>query len=889
MLDKEFFSNPKKKILISDSFNNADNLIKRYVLAYKKPVANIEKVTLTSLAESLYKKYGNPNHKIIDEYAGSYIVDYLIRKNKYSFVPESSFSINTAKVFYAAILEIKYSKIKNSKNPRYLEILPLIEDYDSYLTENLLLDPADLMKKAISLVSKDALGISGEVIIGVTDNLKGKLRYLEKELLNKICEICNVFDADFISFEKDNKDIKSLKVDAHGYLNELAYIVKDIKESNYNPSDIDIFVSDSSYQDLIISLFDYHKIPYNFVNGVSIQHFSFVTVIRSVLDFLYYLCDIKYIYKMLQCDAIKDEYKELIPHLSNLKCDHYNIHCYQGNKYQPLSPELKEFLDLLLAIDGDYDIVTLFEKLTLFLQFACKEEHFNQFQESLDKIKDRLGYVDEISCPSKDVKIDIISSFLDHLSLNKIDDNNSIRIKSLDNEYVLIRKINYFIGLSASQITVKEIQSPVLDDKELMDLLDDSYYLHLSKNNNSEKMDNIYCLLDSGLPQSSLTFIYSSYDSVEFKEQAQSTLYTDIDAKEIQADYQLDEGSLYKKEETSTLDKKIDMFSFSPSDLESFFDCPYRYILEKAESFQRVDLQPYSNNWFVGGEYGSFCHLVLQYYFQTCNTKDKQKVLDKAVLDKCIEKAKEKTIQSIPFGNQHAIEMGIKTARRDVEKYLSYYFNNNEGYVVAACEYKFSEDGISEIFEIDDSNVIAKYIGFIDRIDVKIDDEGIFHVRTIDYKTTNKTKIKNKVKSGKAFQAHIYTLAAKAFCLKHKNELEKLLGKKLPFEKVEDITNITFEYILLKEKGPSQIVAVSEEQDALSQTNLKIIMKSILQYNEDFNLDNLLDNLNKNIDQAGSFGDNNCQYCSFAKHCLYKIRFGENIHLVDKKEEKDDD
>ena len=889
MFDKDFFANPKKKILISDSFSNGDALIKRYVLSSKKPVSNIEKITLTDLSKTLYKKYGNPNYKIIDELEACYIIDYLIRENGYAFIPETCFSINTAKVFYEAISEIKYGKNKNDKNPRYLEILPLIDDYDNYLAENLLLDSADLLNKAISFINKESLGFGEDFVIGVTDNLNGKLRYLEKELINKICQICGLFDAEYISFEKDNSNINTLKVDAHGYINEIKYIIEDIKNNNIDPRDVDVFVSDSSYQDSIISLFDYYQIPYVFETGISIAHTSFNTLIHTTLDFLYYLCDVKYIYKMLQTDAIKDEFKELIIHLPNLKCDHYNIQSYEGTKKLPLSPELKEFLNLLLDADGNYDVATLFDKVFTFIKYACKEEIFNIFNETLTKAKEQLSYVNDISCLSREEKIAVISDLLSKISINQSDDNNSLRIKSLTNEYVITRKHNYLVGLSAGQLTVKEIQSPVFDDSHLEDLLDTESYIHLSKNNNAELLEGIYRLISSAYQNTSLTFIYSSYDSVEFKQQAQSTLYTDIDAKEVKADYQLDEGSLYKNESKCVVGEKINMFSFSPSALESYAECPYRYILQRVEGFQDIELQPYSNNWFVGGEYGSFCHLVLQYYFQSNNTKEKQKVFDVDSLEKCIEKAKEETIKEIPFGNEHAIDIAIKTARRDIHKYLKYYFSNNDGYVVAACEYKFSEDGISEVFEIDDNNVIAKYVGYIDRIDVKIDDEGIFHVRTIDYKTTSKSRISKKVKDGKAFQAHIYTLAAKAFCLKHKKQLETLLGKKLPFEKLDDITNITFEYILLQEKPGSQVVAVSEEQDALSQANLKLIMKSILQYNEDFDLDNLLENLNKNVEVADAYGLDNCQYCSFAKHCLYKIKFGENINLVDKKEGKSDE
>ena len=886
MLEKDFFLNDKKKILISDSFANADELIKRFVLENKTAISNIEVITIKSLCESLYKRYGNQNYKIIEDIDGHFIVDYLLRNNRYSFIPAECFSISTAKVFYQAIQEIKFGHIKNNKNPRYLEILPLLDDYDNYLTENLYLDPADLIKVSIKYINEESLLFGNDVLIGITNNIYGKLRYIEQEFVDKICRICGVFDINCIDLIKQ-KETKKVKVDAHGFINEIQYIVKDVIKHGYCYNDIDIFVSDNSYTQTIMSLFDTHDIPYSFNDGVSSSFSSFISVMRNCLNFLYYLCDVKYIYAILNCDVIKDEFKPLIEHLPNLKCDHLNIASYNGKPSSPLEENLKAFLEFLVSLDDDLDISTLFSRLIAFMEFACKEEAYNAFSEPLQKIVQHLAFVQPISCFSKERKIIILNSFLDTI-VNTTSINDSIRIKPLSKSYLLTRKHNYFVGLSASQMIVKEIQSPVLNDDELLNVLDDHYYIGLAKNNNSNLLADVYRLINSGLNNSYLTFIYSSYDSLNFKAQAQSTLYTDIEAKEVKADYPLDIGALKKEEISLNKHEEIKSFTFSASALSSFLDCPYRYLLKNSEGYQEISIPQYSNNWLVGGEYGTFCHRVLQQYFNINNTKEKQKIFDQKVLDLCLNEVKQETYKDKPFSNDDAVNIAIKTAKRDLINYLNYYFYNNDGYVTVACEYNFSNDGVSETFVIDDTNVILKYEGVIDRIDVKVDDEGHFYVKTIDYKTSSSSSINSIAKKGKAFQAHIYTLAAKAFCLKYKNKIERLLNKKLDYEKDEDITNISFDYVLIKEKPLKMVVPVTLEQDAGAQDTLKKIIKSIMGFNENHDLFNILEILDKDIGVAGEHGSNSCSYCSFAKHCLYKVKYGEKCILVDKKEEKGD-
>ena len=879
----DFFSLNNKKLFISDSFSHAENIIKRCVLLTKKPIVDIERETLSSIAKNIYKKCVKEQKTMIDDSDGSFIVDYLIRSHNYPFIPQESYALSTSKVFYDAIKEIKFGKIVNPNNKRYLEVLPLIEDYNNYLIDNNLIDDADIIKESINHISIDTMGYGGDLVIGVTDNLQGKLRYLEQLLLDKLSEVYNQ-EVIYIDYTLDNQEIHNKKVDAYGFMNEIKYVVDDIRKNHINPGLVNLYVSDSSYNITIKSLFDYYHIPYYFVNGESAGDLSIISLFTYALDFVENLCDLQAIYHILISDAVKEEYKGLVPHLSKLKCDHVNIQEYN---HKDLDENKKQFLDSLLLIDDEHlSIKDLFENLNSFVKQVANEEAYAVIKESISNIVDRLTYINEISCPRLFDKIQIIRGFIKSIKIHKNEDVNSIRILSLRDSLLLDRQYNYLIGLSASQLTLKETQSPVFSDNQLLDILSSDYYIHLARNNNSELMDDINKLLSTGSDGGHITYIFSSYDSVNFKQQAASTLYIDKQCEQVKADYEIDKGSLIKEENGIVLSPKMDKFSFSPSALETYAECPCKFLLQYIEGYGKVELAPYSNNWFIGGEFGTFCHLVLQKYSTINNTKDQQKKFDKKVFNHCVEEAKQETLALIPFGNQNAINADVSKAKYLVEEYLKAYFKNSDDYLTVACEYRFDKSDVGEVFEIDDKNIIVSYYGTIDRIDLKVDDEGQLHIRTIDYKTTSKSKIVSKINSGHAFQSHIYAIAAKSFVFKNKRRLEKALGKKLHFEKMDDIPSPEFSYVLLKEDPMSQVITVTPDKEALTIDNLRILIRSIMSYNDNFDLDEVLEMMNKTLSKESGQFKSDCQYCPFIRHCRYKINHGENLYPKAKPKEK---
>lgn len=883
MTEQEFFKKPNKKLLISDSFPHAESLIKRYVLLNNQPVVNIERETLESIANRIYKVYGDSTKTIINDTDATFIIDALLRKNKYAFLPEESIALTTSEVFYDAIKEIKYGSINEKHNvDRFSnDISLLLNDYNAYLKDNNLIDSADVIQFAIKNISVESLALSNNVSVGVTKNLEGHLRFIELELLTKICSIFNQ-SIQFIEYTLENQQIESTKINAHGFINEVNYIVQDIRKNNINFSEVSIYLSSSSYETMIKSLFDYYHINYHFVSGEPISLLSITSVINYALDFVIKLCDLKSIYNMLLTDAIKDEFKDLIPVLSYLKCDHFNIASYNGTKNNPLAQNLKQFLNLLLEIDDEQcDIVTLFNKLKDFVIYASKDDVYSAIKEKFEGIADDLKYVDKETCPTINKKVEIIKSFVSSIRLETEKEEACVNVLSLAQGFILNRKYNYLIGLSASQLSLKEIQSPILNDDELTRLLKhDNCYIALAENKNKEYLQSINTLINTASNGTKITYIYSSYEPVAFQTQAPSTLYVDAPGTEDNANYEIDAGALiHKGSQGCTSANKISQLYFSPSGLETFVQCPCQYLLHYTEEYGRVELAEYSNNWLQGGEYGTLCHLILQEYFQENNTPTKQKAFDENSYQKCLKKAVDITTAMLPFGNQNAVQVDIDRADAAVREYLKNYFQDTDGYLVVECEYDFTNDSVTEIFNIQNKQAVVKYKGKIDRIDVKADASGNLFIRTIDYKTSARSKISSKLKKGETFQGHIYDIAAKIYCLNHKNELEKRLGQNLNFNSASDLdNNVIFQYVFLKEKPANQNLIVTPEHEAEAITTLRKIISAIMEYNVDCDVNKTLENMNKGLGVVSEYTHSDCEYCQYSKHCRYKIENGENVY-----------
>ena len=132
---------------------------------------------------------------------------------------------------------------------------------------------------------------------------------------------------------------------------------------------------------------------------------------------------------------------------------------------------------------------------------------------------------------------------------------------------------------------------------------------------------------------------------------------------------------------------------------------------------------------------------------------------------------------------------------------------------------------------------------------------------------------------GETFQGHIYDIAAKIYCLNHKNELEKRLGQKLNFNSASDLdNNVIFQYVFLKEKPANQNLIVTPEHEAEAITTLRKIISAIMEYNVDCDVNKTLENMNKGLGVVSEYTHSDCEYCQYSKHCRYKIENGENVY-----------
>ena len=100
-----------------------------------------------------------------------------------------------------------------------------------------------------------------------------------------------------------------IEVSAYGYASEINFVVNQIIENEINISDVAIYVSDGSYQNLIKAIFELNGINYRFANGESGLTNNVLSLMHNILDFYDNYYSIKCLSEIFENTSLKDEYK----------------------------------------------------------------------------------------------------------------------------------------------------------------------------------------------------------------------------------------------------------------------------------------------------------------------------------------------------------------------------------------------------------------------------------------------------------------------------------------------------------------------------------------------------------------------------------------------------
>ncbi len=580
---QDWIKNNNKKILISNSNNFTNKIIKNYCVGFNTFINNIKALTIKDILNILFiseKAKSANNFIIINDSISTTIVEYLLRKEKakgieniYGFIPKTSVGGKTHAEVYKALEQIRLGKVINP-NERYECLNNLSYEYNDFLEKNNFYDYAKLLDFGVQFIYNhsneeiiNTLGFGNTISLGIFDNVK--LAYKERLFLD-LLEKAYSIKLDIISYTYENNKIDNKFVKCYGLYNEVDFIVQKIINEKLNPSDINIYYTDKAYENFIRAIFERRNISFRFNKADAIAT-NLIQLFKDLITF--YKDDYKYedLYNVVKnpiftFDKLIDS-KELDSKDYNKPLKSFfdivrgNI-CNSKERYIEFINDYNnkgiikndlfvyEFLRDLINVTESDEINKLYLNIyNLIKKYTYVNNEYISLKDKLDDLEIIFDIISLIN-DGLDNNLDYISAHLEQLTYSEKEDDLAINIINLNNYDVIDRKYNFVLGLSSSQIKKKEVESAIFSDNDYLNMLDNNYYISLAKNINIEFSDVLTKTFKS-TNEAIVYFEYSCYDTIEFKPQAPSIFYLDklSNSKEIYYTYNPDYNNYYTNKE----------------------------------------------------------------------------------------------------------------------------------------------------------------------------------------------------------------------------------------------------------------------------------------------------------------------------------------------------
>lgn len=191
----------------------------------------------------------------------------------------------------------------------------------------------------------------------------------------------------------------------------------------------------------------------------------------------------------------------------------------------------------------------------------------------------------------------------------------------------------------------------------------------------------------------------------------------------------------------------------SPSSIESFYNCPYRYFVEKVLRIKKRDEAEETVQLL-----GTFMHDVLERYYTRYELQEKD--IERLTAEICTEVLAEDKYSTLVRSGDYKTVKNMLTARAIYAvKALDEEFSRGE-FKPIFCEYNFGYDGTDEGLEFETDGKTYRIAGKVDRVDeaiIEIDGKPTKCIAVIDYKSSEKETKDKKLNEGLILQLPIYT------------------------------------------------------------------------------------------------------------------------------------
>lgn len=191
----------------------------------------------------------------------------------------------------------------------------------------------------------------------------------------------------------------------------------------------------------------------------------------------------------------------------------------------------------------------------------------------------------------------------------------------------------------------------------------------------------------------------------------------------------------------------------SPSSIESFYNCPYRYFVEKVLRIKKRDEAEETVQLL-----GTFMHDVLERYYTRYELREND--IERLIAEICAEVLAEDEYTTLVRSGDYNTVKNMLTARAIYAvKALDDEFSKSD-FKPIFCEYNFGYDGTDEGLEFESDGRIYRIAGKVDRVDeaiIEVDGKPTRCIAVIDYKSSEKETKDKKLAEGLILQLPIYT------------------------------------------------------------------------------------------------------------------------------------
>lgn len=835
----EWIKTAGKKIIITDSLSNAGRLLRKSNREAGIDSSEVSRKTLLQIAEELlFAKWAFDGvmsvPQMIGTEAGVYIIDEILRTKNYGFVPKECYCIRTSEELLRNINQIrmneKTAEYEEEKSTKLSEMKDMIAVYEAELVERNCMDEPVVLREALIVLQT----IGAEELFLYLPWLKGgqigiledmETAALEQAFMERLFALARVEAERLMFCEEDaSKEVEYQFFSAYGAANEVRYVAKQIEEKKLAYGAVNLYYTDSVYENYIKATFGKKGIPYEFITGESIATANIIRLMVGIIDW----ADSDFLYKKLKEvvenplltfeNVWSEEDKEREPDVVANPATGYNHFLRKGigwgkerylecvrrvGKDEKEREKYKLFRSFLRELAEIFEVGLSCEMLYERLFAFTMKYTYSQSMERKDLksvLEDqRIVFAQVAAQESTQEMYHVMKDRLLSLTVNGKDSASAVGVHRIQNLEVLERPYNYFIGLSAKQFAADTTESPVLSDDELKKYLRGK--VKLAAEAGSRLRNNLSRSINT-LTSGYVVMGYSTFDTKELKESSPSVFYMDYKDKMQTAayvcdycGYEIEKDALLVTQNANqtgnagnTLEDTAST-EMSSSGLQTLRECPLRYYYHYIKMLPSIEFQEKkAHQWLDPASKGNLFHRTMEHYCEDVIMKSESyaKEADANAFEKIFEAAVTEMLEELPYVSETVFKQEKETERSNAWNYLcelqkGLYEAAQTGicWKILGCELGFrnvsykvaDKEPTGKVFEV-------LFNGSIDRLDGYVKD-GILHLRIVDYKTGNVDKKKKEIKNNKQLQHFVYAMAARDYIKSHKAELETLFGEEL--------------------------------------------------------------------------------------------------------------